>query len=105
MKSSYRAMPESSIPPAGRASSVLMGQQDYVSVLLRLTGMELYKIRRRLMSKVLTFISIIATVSLFGLFALATFLEATSGTPPEVLRRFSASLRSTESTFVLTELA
>ncbi len=68
MKSSYRAMPESSIPPASRASSVLMGQQDYVSVLLRLTGMELYKIRRRMMSKVLTFIGIMATVSLFGLF-------------------------------------
>ena len=75
MKSSYRAMPESSIPPAGRASSVLMGQQDYVSVLLRLTGMELYKIRRRLMSKVLTFIGIMATVSLFGLFALPESLS------------------------------
>ncbi len=75
MKSSYRAMPESSIPPASRASSVLMGQQDYVSVLLRLTGMELYKIRRRMMSKVLTFIGIMATVSLFGLFALPESLS------------------------------
>ena len=104
MKSSYRAMPESSIPPAGRASSVLMGQQDYVSVLLRLTGMELYKIRRRLMSKVLTFIGIMATVSLFGLLALATFLEAKSGAPPEVLRRFSESLRLPESLSLVTQL-
>ena len=104
MKSSYRAMSESSIPPAGRASSVLMGQQDYVSVLLRLTGMELYKIRRRLMSKVLTFISIMATVSLFGLLALATFLEAKSGAPPEVLRRFSESLRLPKSLFLVTQL-
>ena len=104
MKSSYRAIPEASIPPAGRASSVLMGRQDYVSVLLRLTGMELYKIRRRMMSKVLTSISIIATVSLFGLLALATFLEAKSGAPPEVLRRFSDSLRLPGSLSLTTQL-
>lgn len=104
MKSSYRAIPEASIPPAGRASSVLMGRQDYVSVLLRLTGMELYKIRRRMMSKVLTSISIIATVSLFGLLALATFLEAKSGAPPEVLSRFSDSLRLPGSLSLVTQL-
>ncbi len=93
MKSSYQAMPGSSNSPAGRASSVLMGRQDYISSVLRLTGMELYKLRRRLMSKVLAFISIISTVSLFGLLALAAFLMAKNGIPTEDIRRFSESLR------------
>ena len=92
MKSSYQAMPGSAHSPAGRASSVLMGRQDYISSMLRLTGMELYKLRHRLMSKVLAFIGIISTVSLFGLLALATFLMAKNGTPTEDIRRFSESL-------------
>jgi ABC-type transport system involved in multi-copper enzyme maturation permease subunit len=70
-----------------------MGRQDYISSVLRLTGMELYKLRRRLMSKVLAFISIISTVSLFGLLALAAFLMAKNGIPTEDIRRFSESLR------------
>ena len=53
----------------------MLGRQDYISATLRLTGMELYKIRRRLMSKVLSFISVLSTVSLFGLIALAAFLK------------------------------
>ena len=71
----------------------MLGRQDYISATLRLTGMELYKIRRRLMSKVLSFISILSTVSLFGLIALAAFLMAKNGTPPETIQRFSEALR------------
>jgi ABC-type transport system involved in multi-copper enzyme maturation permease subunit len=104
MKSSYRAVSASSAPPASRASSVLMGRLDYVSVLLRLTGMELYKIRRRLMSKVLTFISVISTISLFGLLALAAFLMTKNGTPPEDIQRFSASLRLPDSLSLVVQL-
>jgi ABC-type transport system involved in multi-copper enzyme maturation permease subunit len=36
-----------------RVAPIMLGRQDYVSVLLRLTGMDLYKVRRRLLSKVL----------------------------------------------------
>jgi ABC-type transport system involved in multi-copper enzyme maturation permease subunit len=104
MKSSYQAMPGSSNSPAGRASSVLMGRQDYITSILRLTGMELYKLRRRLMSKVLAFISIISTVSLFGLLALATFLMAKNGIPTEDIRRFSESLRLPESLYLVVQL-
>lgn len=93
MKFSQHTIAESSTPPSGRASSVLLGRQDYISATLRLTGMELYKIRRRLMSKVLSFISVLSTVSLFGLIALATFLMAKNGTPPEAIQRFSEALR------------
>src|SRR6266568_3960088 len=104
MKTSYQAMPGSSNAPSGRASSVLMGRQDYISSVLRLTGMELYKIRRRLMSKVLAFISIISTVSLFGLLALAAFLMTKNGIPTEDIRRFSESLRLPESLFLVVQL-
>lgn len=81
-----------------------MGRQDYVSAMLRLTGMELYKIRRRLMSKVLSFISILSTVSLFGLIALATFLMAKNGTPAEAIQRFSEALRLPESLSLVVQL-
>jgi len=93
MKSSQHTIAESSTSPSSRASSVMLGRQDYISATLRLTGMELYKIRRRLMSKVLSFISILSTVSLFGLIALAAFLMAKNGTPPEAIQRFSEALR------------
>src|SRR5205807_2536674 len=93
MKSSQHTIAESSTSPSSRASSVMLGRQDYISATLRLTGMELYKIRRRLMSKVLSLISILSTVSLFGLIALAAFLMAKNGTPPEAIQRFSEALR------------
>jgi ABC-type transport system involved in multi-copper enzyme maturation permease subunit len=104
MKSSQHTIAESSTSQSSRASSVLMGRQDYVSAMLRLTGMELYKIRRRLMSKVLSFISILATVSLFGLIALATFLMAKNGTPAEAIQRFSEALRLPESLSLVVQL-
>jgi ABC-type transport system involved in multi-copper enzyme maturation permease subunit len=104
MKSSSRAISESSTPPTGRASSVLMGRQDYMSALLRLTGMELYKIRHRMMSKALIFISIISTVSLFGLLALAAFLMTKNSTPLEGIQRFSASLRLPDSLGLVVQL-
>ena len=82
----------------------MLGRQDYISATLRLTGMELYKIRRRLMSKVLSFISILSTVSLFGLIALAAFLMAKNGTPPEAIQRFSEALRLPESLSLVVQL-
>jgi ABC-type transport system involved in multi-copper enzyme maturation permease subunit len=58
-----------------------MGNTDFISVLLRLTGMELYKIRRRAMSKVLAAIAILAAVGLFFLISLGTIFIVNS--PPE----------------------
>jgi ABC-type transport system involved in multi-copper enzyme maturation permease subunit len=64
-----------------RTESVILGRQDYVSVLLRLIGMELYKIRRRIMSKVLVSITIVIAILIFLLFSLNTFFVMSA--PPE----------------------
>lgn len=54
----------------------MQGRQDYFSVVLRLIGMELYKLRRRTMSKVLVIIAIALAVLPFALVALGTFATA-----------------------------
>ncbi|MGH2494973.1 MAG: ABC transporter permease [Ktedonobacteraceae bacterium] len=59
-----------------RSESVVMGRQGYLSVVLRLIGMELYKIRRRVMSKVLGIIVIVLAVLPFALVAVGTFATA-----------------------------
>jgi len=61
---------------AERSASVVMGRQDYLSVVLRLIGMELYKLRRRAMSKVLGIIAIVLAVLPFALVAFGTFATA-----------------------------
>lgn len=61
--------------PARRAS-VIMGRQDYLSVVLRLIGMELYKLRRRAMSKALGIIAVALAVLPFALIAFGTFATA-----------------------------
>jgi ABC-type transport system involved in multi-copper enzyme maturation permease subunit len=78
--------------PPVRSRSVIMGNTSFISVLLRLIGMELYKIRRRAMSKVLGTIAILAAVGLFFLISLGTifivnspiesFLPPRPGCPP-----------------------
>src|SRR2546429_7500959 len=64
-----------------RTESVILGRQDYISVLLRLIGMEIYKIRRRIMSKVLFSIAIVIAILVFLLFSLNTFFALSA--PPE----------------------
>jgi len=64
-----------------RTESVILGRQDYISVLLRLIGMEIYKIRRRIMSKVLLSIAIVIAILVFFLFSLNTFFILNA--PPE----------------------
>lgn len=44
---------ENAVPLATRTSTVILGRMDFWSILFRLIGMELYKIRRSFMSKVL----------------------------------------------------
>src|ERR1700736_6631753 len=61
---------------APRSSSVVMGRLDYLSVVLRLIGMELYKLRRRAMSKALGIIAAALAVLPFALIAFGTFATA-----------------------------
>jgi ABC-type transport system involved in multi-copper enzyme maturation permease subunit len=80
---------EGGSPAATRTSLVHMGRQDFTSVVLRLTAMELYKLQRRTMSKVLGIISIIAVVVVFllaGLLLVLTVNNATAqGSAPPAL--------------------
>ncbi len=60
---------EGAIPSPIRRDTVVMGRADFFSVVLRLIGVELYKFRRRSMSKILSVIAIL--VMLIAFFALA----------------------------------
>ncbi len=86
-------MSEQQASPHPRVSSVRLGRPDYVSVIGRLTSMELYKIRRRIMSKVLSLLGILATIGLFALIALITFLMSRSGASADAINNFSEALR------------
>jgi ABC-type transport system involved in multi-copper enzyme maturation permease subunit len=50
---------ENATPLTTRIGTVVLGRMDFTSVLLRLIGMEMYKIRRRLMSKVLALLALL----------------------------------------------
>ncbi|HEY6287362.1 MAG TPA: hypothetical protein VIX20_16970, partial [Ktedonobacteraceae bacterium] len=64
-----------------RTKSVILGKQSFLSILRRLIGMEIYKIRRRIMSKVLLSIAIVIVILVFLLFSLNTFFILNA--PPE----------------------
>lgn len=66
--------------PVTRTDLVHMGRQDFISVVLRLTGMELYKLRCRTMSKVLGIISIASVFVVFLLAALITDVTVNNST-------------------------
>jgi ABC-type transport system involved in multi-copper enzyme maturation permease subunit len=59
------AMPEPRTSTPARSSSVKMGRQDFLSTVLRLTSTELYKIRRRAMSKVMGIIALVVILFTF----------------------------------------
>lgn len=67
-----QARADADLAQSARASTVILGRQDYVSTLLRLIGMELYKIRRRTMSKVLGSIAVVAAVLVFLFLSIGT---------------------------------
>src|SRR5215470_2209655 len=52
-------------PDVTRTAPIVMGRKDYLSVLLRLIGMDVYKVRRRLLSKVLLFVATVVIVLVF----------------------------------------
>jgi ABC-type transport system involved in multi-copper enzyme maturation permease subunit len=81
MSATPQASTEGGLPLPTRSSSVILGRQNYVSVLLRLIGMELYKIRRRVMSKVLGSVAIAIAILIFLLILLGTIIVLNS--PPE----------------------
>ena len=50
---------ENATPLTTRIGTVILGRMDFASVLLRLIGMELYKMRQRLMSRVLGLLALL----------------------------------------------
>ncbi|HCI79422.1 MAG TPA: hypothetical protein DHW02_07015 [Ktedonobacter sp.] len=82
------------MPTPARSSTVVMGRQDFVSVVLRLTGVELYKLRRRAMSKILNIIALALISLIFLVISLGTIFVVNSPVqtflPPQC-----SSLRST----------
>jgi ABC-type transport system involved in multi-copper enzyme maturation permease subunit len=77
MSSTSQTATEHGIPTPKRSDTVVMGRQGFVSVLLRSICGELYKIRRRAMSKILLLIAIGIMIIAFSFSALAA-LAATS---------------------------
>jgi ABC-type transport system involved in multi-copper enzyme maturation permease subunit len=62
---------EHAIPAPKRSNTTIMGRQDALSVLFRLIGGELYKLRRRPMPKILILIAILIMIITFSFSALA----------------------------------
>src|SRR4051794_34031625 len=55
-----------------------MGSQDFIGVLLRSIGGELYKLRQRSMSKILLLIAIVIMILTFSFFALGSLVTTSS---------------------------
>ncbi|GAC1567001.1 MAG: hypothetical protein NVS3B14_11660 [Ktedonobacteraceae bacterium] len=68
--------PEGQMDHPTSSSLIIMGRQDYLSVVLRLVGMELYKLRRRGMSKVIGSIAVVFALLPFLLVAFGTYVTA-----------------------------
>lgn len=82
------------MPAPARSRTVVMGRQDFVSVVLRLIGVELYKLRRRAMSKILSIVAFSLIALIFIVISLGTIFIVNSPVqtflPPQC-----SSLRST----------
>jgi ABC-type transport system involved in multi-copper enzyme maturation permease subunit len=68
--SSLPSTSQQPLPIPQRSENVILGDQSFVNVLLRATAGELYKIRRRAMSKVLLLVSVVIVVVAFSFLAL-----------------------------------
>ncbi len=80
MNPGVRSSMRRKVPAPIRTKTVFMGRMDYSSVVLRQIAVELYKIRRRTMSKVLFWLCIAATLVTFGLVVLNTIMVLRSPT-------------------------
>ncbi len=74
MSSNSHILSRHKVPAPVRTKTVFMGRMDYSSVLLRQIAVELYKIRRRTMSKILFWLCTTAALVTFGLIGLSTAL-------------------------------
>ena len=90
--------PDAATP--AEANLVIMGRQDYLSVLLRLTGMELYKLRNRAMSAVLGTIGVLSVVLAFLLITFLAVIFLGSSATQENVRSISQLLRLPFSLYV-----
>jgi len=79
---------------------IVMGRQDYISVLLRLIGMELYKLRRRVMAIVLGIIGMLAVIIAYLLIALLVAIFMSSITTQVEVNGISTLLRLPISLYV-----
>lgn len=91
-------VPGNATPLTTRVGTVILGRMDFISVLLRLIGMELYKIRRRLMSKVLGTLAALLAVLVPLVVGIELAVNANVLSEQPVLRAaFSAPLRLPDS--------
>lgn len=87
-------LPENATPRTTRVGTVILGRMDFTSVLLRLIGMELYKIRRRPMSRVLGILAALLAVLVPLVVGLELAVSVRALDEQPVLRAaFSAPLR------------
>jgi ABC-type transport system involved in multi-copper enzyme maturation permease subunit len=59
-------------PDVQRRAPIVMGRKDYLSVLLRLVGMDFYKVQHRLLSKMLLLVGTVVVVFIFTALGIAT---------------------------------
>ncbi len=75
------------MPAQARTDTVVMGRLDFFSVLLRLIGVELYKLRRRAMSKVLGIVGVSLMILVFVVISIGEIYTlnapASSYLPPQ----------------------
>lgn len=76
-------------PAVSHVAPIVMGRNDYLSVLLRLIGMDLYKVRRRLLSKVLLLIPILLIGG--GFLAAGIVAIHDAGLPPTRFATYSCT--------------
>lgn len=83
------------VPAPVRTSTVFMGRTDFISTLLRLIGVELYKIRRRPMASIMLAISILSVVAVFAIIAVSSIvlLHSADAQAQQLGSSFSGALR------------
>jgi ABC-type transport system involved in multi-copper enzyme maturation permease subunit len=72
-----RARKRADIPEPVRKDTVVMGHRGFFSVVLRLIGVEIYKLRCRTMSRVMCSIAILSVIIFFGMIWFSASLAST----------------------------
>jgi len=78
MSSIPQSSTEPGMPTSMRQDRIVMGNKSYIVILLRLIGAELYKIRRRLMSKVLSIVILVIMIVFFCIISVGSFFVLAS---------------------------